>query len=138
MNRLQVMSLLAGLFFGLWPLLMSRSGLSGNVSSMAFAGLVFIFVTPFAIGNIASIDASSVKWTLVVGAGLLGAVGVMCFNGMLAGAERKDLGTLFVLMIVVQTAVPTVYDAIINRGMSPTKGAGVLLAAIAAVLLCKE
>lgn len=135
MDSLQVKALLAGLFFGLWPLLMNKSGLSGNVSAMAFSGLVLVFVTPFAIGDIGHM--MNIRWMMVVGAGLFGAVGVMCFNGMLAKATPQSVSTLFVLMIVVQTAVPAIYQAIINGGVSLTKGVGFALAAIAAVLLCK-
>ena len=135
MDSLQVKALLAGLFFGLWPLLMNKSGLSGNVSAMAFSGLVLVFVTPFAIGDIGHM--TNIRWMMVVGAGLFGAVGVMFFNGMLARATPQSVSTLFVLMIVVQTAVPAIYQAIINGGVSLTKGIGFALAAIAAVLLCK-
>jgi len=48
------------------------------------------------------------------------------------------VSTLFVLMIVVQTAVPAVYQVIMNGGLSLTKGLGFALAAIAAVLLVKS
>jgi hypothetical protein len=136
MDGLQIKALLAGLFFGLWPLLMNKSGLNGNVSAMAFAGLVLLFVSPFALSNIG--DLSNTKWLMVVGAGLFGALGVMSFNGMLAKATPQAVSTLFVLMIVVQTAVPAVYQVIMNGGLSLTKGLGFALAAIAAVLLVKS
>lgn len=135
MNELQLKALFAGLFFGLWPLLMNKSGLSGNVSAMAFSGLVLIFVSPFAIGELGHV--SNIKWMMVIFAGLFGAIGVLCFNGMLAKATTQSVGTLFVLMIVVQTAVPAIYQGFINGGISLTKGIGFALAAIAAVLLTK-
>ncbi|MGC9605762.1 MAG: hypothetical protein ABSF56_03375 [Minisyncoccia bacterium] len=115
---------------------MNKSGLNGNVSAMAFAGLVLLFVSPFALSNIG--DLSNTKWLMVVGAGLFGALGVMSFNGMLAKATPQAVSTLFVLMIVVQTAVPAVYQVIMNGGLSLTKGLGFALAAIAAVLLVKS
>ena len=136
MDNLQIKALLAGLFFGLWPLFMNKSGLNGNVSAMAFSGLVLVFVSPFALSNIG--DLSNIKWLMVVGAGLFGALGVMSFNGMLAKATPQAVSTLFVLMIVVQTAIPAVYQVIMNGGLSLTKGLGFALAAIAAVLLVKS
>jgi cytochrome c oxidase subunit IV len=135
MNTLQINALLAGLFFGIWPLFMNRSGLSGNASAMAFSGLVAIFVAYFGIRDFS--QSTDIKWVMVICAGLFGAVGVMCFNGMLAKATPQNVGTLFVLMIVIQTAVPALYQVIMNGGLSLNKIVGFVLAACAAVLLTK-
>ena len=136
MQSLQTKALLAGLFFGLWPLCMNRSGLSGNVSSMAFSGLVFLIVAPFAIGELKSV--TNVNYGMVILAGIFGAIGVMCFNGMLAKATVQSVGTLFVLMIAVQTAVPAIYQAIMNGNVSFSRGLGFVLTAAAAWLLCRK
>ena len=135
MNELQIKALLAGLFFGVWPLLMNKSGLNGNVSSMAFSGLVFLLVVPFALRDHG--DLSNVRWILVILAGAVGAAGIMSFNGMLSKATPQTVGSLFVLMIVVQTAVPAAYQVIMNGGLSVTKSLGFVLAAVAGVLLTK-
>jgi len=135
MNSLQLNALLAGLFLGLWPLFMNRSGLSGNASALAFSGLVAVFVAYFGIRDFS--QSSDVKWIFVICAGLFGAVGVMCFNGMLAKATPKDVSTLFVLMIVVQTAIPALYQVVMNSGLTLNKAVGFVLAACAAVLLTK-
>ena len=131
---MQINALLAGLFFGLWPLFMNRSGLSGNASALAFSGLVAVFVSYFGIRDFH--QSTDIRWTFVIIAGILGAVGVMNFNGMLAKATPQSVSSLFVLMILVQTAVPAIYQ-IFMGGLSATKVAGFVLAACAAILLTK-
>jgi len=42
---------LAGVFFGIWPLVMQRSGMQGSSSSMIFAGVAFLAVAPFDFGR---------------------------------------------------------------------------------------
>ncbi len=135
MESLQVKALLSGVFFGLWPLFMNKSGLSGNLSAMTFSALVLLFVAPFAIGEIG--HQADIRWSLVVIAASFGAVGIVCFNTMLSKATPQSLGTLFVLMIVIQTAIPAIYQVIKDGGLTPMKGAGFVLAAVAAVLLTK-
>jgi uncharacterized membrane protein len=135
MDNLQMKALLAGLFFGIWPLFMNKSGLNGNVSSVVFAGIACVCLIPLSIGAWGNIG--NTKWVMVIAAGILGAIGLICFNGMLAKATAQNVSTLFVLMIVMQTAVPILYQVMMNGGMSLTKGIGFALAAIATVLLLK-
>lgn len=137
MDSLQVKAILAGIFFGAWPLLMNRSGLSGNVSSVMFCLLVLIGVTPFAIYS-NGFTIPTANWTLVILAGFFGAIGLLSFNGMLASASPQNVGTLFVLMIVVQTAVPALYQTIMSGGFPPIdKACGYAAAAVAAYLLLR-
>ena|SRR6185369_1538517 len=136
MNSLQVKAAIAGIFFGAWPLLMNRSKMEGNVSSAFFSLVVLLCVLPFAISGIKDIP-SDVNWKMAVGAGMIGACGVMCFNGMLAKASKENVGSLFVVMIIVQTAIAAAYYVCMNGGISPTKGVGFLLAFAAAILLTK-
>lgn len=37
MNELQLRAVIAGVLFAVWPLVMNRSGVSGNLASGAFA-----------------------------------------------------------------------------------------------------
>lgn len=139
MDNLIVKAVVAGLFFGAWPLLMNRGGLSGNISSLIFAAVVLVCVIPFAMRPIVSgtVDLAQARWTMVILAGVTSAAGMMVFNGMLAKATPQSVGTLFVLMILVQTTVPVVYDAVMNGGISLMKAAGFVLAAAAAFLLAR-
>ena len=140
MDNLLVKAVVAGLFFGAWPLLMNRSGLSGNISSLVFAAVVLVCVIPFSLRPIFSgnTDLAQASWTMAILSGIAAAVGMMVFNGMLAKATPQSVGTLFVLMILVQTTVPVVYDAVMNGGISLTKAAGFVFAAVAAILLVRS
>ena len=139
MDSLPLKAAIAGVFFGLWPLFMNRSGLSGNVSSMVFTAVVLICVTPFALRHIAggTENFAQVSWTMAAAAGIAGAIGVMAFNGMLAQATPQSVGTLFVVMIVVQTTVPAIYSAVMNGEVTLTKATGFVFAGLAAVLLTR-
>jgi hypothetical protein len=59
----------------------------------------------------------------------------MSFNGMLAKATPQNVSTLFVMMIIVQTSLPAIYNVVMNGGMTAIKGVGFVLVIIAAVLL---
>ncbi|MFA6432556.1 MAG: hypothetical protein WCV82_01950 [Candidatus Paceibacterota bacterium] len=135
MNDLQIKALLAGVFFGIWPLFMSKSGLNGNVSAMAFAGCVLIFVTPFALNSMGSVG--NVNWWMVIAAGVFSAIGVLLFNGMLAKATTQNIGTMIVLQVIAQVVIPAVYQTIMSGNISAIKISGFALAAIASVLLIK-
>src|SRR3989344_3826804 len=134
MNDLRVMAALAGVFFGLWPLFMNRSGLTGNVSSAVFCVAAFIGVLPFAIKS-GGASLATANWLMVVFAGLFGALGLLSFNGMLASASLQNVGTLFVLMTVVQIAIAASYQTIMNGHLSIDKVSGYVAAAVAAYLL---
>lgn len=134
MNELHVRALLAGLFFGLWPLLMNKSGLSGNVSALAFTVGVLVIVSPFALYELRG-TTTSVAWMMVVGACFAGAFGLLAFNGMLAKASPQTVGSLFVMMLVVQIATPALYQVMNDGGLTTTKAVGFAAAILAAFLL---
>ena len=133
MKNLQVMAMVAGLCFGTWPLMMNRGGLSGNLSSFVFAAIAMICIFPFALGSLS--DLSGARWWIVISAGIIGAVGLLAFVGMLTKAPPKAVSSLFVTMVIVQTAIPVAYQLFVTGGMNTTKGMGFFLAIIAAILL---
>lgn len=139
MDSLQIKALLAGVFFGLWPLFMNKSGLNGLMSPMFFALIALTCVLPFGLRRIATNpeDLVHVGWTMVILAGVFGAAGTIFFNDMLAKATPQSVGTLFVLMIVVQISIPAIYSAVMNGGVSPSKAIGFALAAVASILLIR-
>lgn len=134
MSELHLRAVLAGVFFGIWPLLMNRSGLTGNVSSAVFALGALIVVSPFAFYEFSSVTVS-VVWTMVVGACIFGGLGLLSFNGMLSKATPETVGSLFVLMIVMQIATPALYQVINGGGLTVSKAIGFAAAILAAFLL---
>lgn len=136
MNELQIRALLAGVLFGLWPLLMNRSGLSGSVSAAVFSGTAVIVILPFALHGLDTSKLAQANWTYALLGGLVGAIGVLFFNGGLAKATPQTVGTFFVLMMMAQIAVPAINE-IIQNGVSTTKMIGLMLAAAATYFLSK-
>lgn len=137
MNNLYVLSVFAGVFFGLWPLLLNRSGLNGNVASVIFSGIGFICIAAFAftIGKM-SIPAHT-NWWLAIAAGAASAIGVLIFNNVLAKSSPLNVATLFVLMLVVQIAVAAIYQVIVSGNLSIIKSLGFIFAGVTAWLLLK-
>ena len=133
MDSLQARALIAGVFFGIWPLLMRRSGLSGNFASMIFTVGILICVTPFAIGNVGNL--ARVNWIMAIGASATSAIGLLLFNGMLAKSTAENVSSLFVLMILTQTSIPAIYNIIVSGKLTAIKGFGFLFAIIAGILL---
>jgi len=136
MNDLVLKSVMAGLMFGIWPLLMQRSGLSGNVSSAIFAGVAFLIVVPFAIhsGVIGAIKLAPLPMLGLV-AGIFGGIGLLFLNGMLAKVSVEQVGIMFVIMILVQLMVPVLYQFAITGDYSVQKIVGVIAAFVAVILL---
>lgn len=132
--HLLAQAILAGVFFGIWPLFMNKSGLNGNISSAVFCIGVFMMLLPFAIsGN--GLTIPDANWKMVVPAVIFGAFGLMAFNGMLAGATAVNVGALFATMSVTQIVVAAGYQAIMSGSLSLTKGVGFAAAVLAAFLL---
>ena len=135
MESLEVKSIVAGILFGIWPLFLNRSGLTGNLGTFVFATIVLLCVFPFAASTLR--DIANSQWIWAVGAGIFGALGLLVFNSKVAKATPQTIGTFIVLMIVAQIAVPAIYQAIMTGGLPFSKIAGFILAAVAAVLLLK-
>ena len=50
MNQINVASsVLAGIMFGIWPIMMNKSGLNGNMATFVLTVIVLLVVTPFAL-----------------------------------------------------------------------------------------
>lgn len=135
MNSLEFKSIVAGILFGIWPLLMNRSGLAGNLATFVFASVVLLTVTPFAVSNLSEIGNS--YWLWAVASGVIAAFGLLLFNNVLSDSTPQSVGILVVLMIIVQTVVPAVYQIVMGGEISFAKLAGIVLAVVATFLLVK-
>jgi hypothetical protein len=135
MSELHIRAILSGVFFGLWPLFMNRSGLTGNISSAVFALGSLIVVSPFAFYKLCSATTANVAWVMVAGACVSGGLGLLAFNEMLSKATPKTVGPLIVLMVVVQITVPALYKTIQDGGLTVSKSIGFAAAILAAFLL---
>ena len=125
--------MLAGALFGAWPLVMSKSGLPGVTSTVILSFVILLFVLP--VGLYSGLYVKDSKWWFAIAAGILGAFGLLLFNAGLAESRPENVGRLFVVMIVIQTAIPAIYHAIANGGLDARTTCGFIAAAIAAFLL---
>ena len=119
MESLEIKSVIAGILFGIWPLFMNRSGLSGNLGTFVFAAVVLLCVFPFAVGSLQNIGTA--HWMWAIAAGIFGSLGLLAFNSVLSKATPQNVGILIVLMIIVQTVVPAMYQAIMSGGLPFSK-----------------
>ena len=134
MSGIYVRAILAGIFFGLWPLLMKKSGLGGNLSAVVFTGIAFLVILPFALHEgFQSLREAALPF--VVAAGVCGAIGFMNFNGMITLTPKERLGSMIVIMVLTQITVPVIYEALVTGDYSPKKILGTIMAFAAAVLL---
>ncbi len=158
MKGLYSMAIAAGILFGLWPLFMHRSGLSGNSSTVVFAAVVLAVAFPFAtwgdrfpanavwvLGALAAFLGAvgllviwkgrlpvNAIWVLGVFVGFLGGVGLLFFNGGLAKASKETVASFFVITTVVQVTIPALSQI---GHADPRKIMGFLAAGLAAALL---
>jgi hypothetical protein len=133
--NLSLRAILTGISFGIWPLLMNRSGLSGNISSFVLVVVMLVCILPLSVGRLGSIFNPDVKLLFAIGASVFGAAGIVLLNSILARSTPQDVGLLLVLTFVVQIAVPSVYHVVVTGGLTVSQGTGFALAIAAAILL---
>lgn len=129
-----VRAIFAGVFFGIWPLLMHRSGLTGNILSAVFTLGVLMIVSPFAIYELRN-GMVHATWYWAIAACAFGAAGLLIFSDIIAKATSQTIGSLFVLMLIAQIATPAIYHMIYGGGLTVRMVLGFIAAIVAAILL---
>ncbi len=128
----------SGVLFGVWPLLMQRSGITNvYVSTLIMESMVFTTLLPFGLANIHVFELARINWWYTVFASVSAAFGVLIFNNGLAKSTSASVSSFFVLMMVVQVVVPATYHLYMNGGMSVSKLTGFAFAGLAAYFLSK-
>jgi quinol-cytochrome oxidoreductase complex cytochrome b subunit len=130
-------AVLAGMLFGIWPLLIKASGLNAGTVTVLGSGLMILFVMPFALANGISLGESKWWWLIFVMSSMT-AVACLTFNGIMAEAKPSSAGLLFIIMLVMQTVAPAVYHSIVNQHLSIRTLAGFITAITACILLSKK
>lgn len=125
--------IITGIVFGVWPLLMNKSGLAGSTATATIAFLVLLLVLP--VGIYDGLVFTGSRWWFAILAGCFAAAGMLMFNSMLAKATHDSVGRLFVIMLVFQIAVPAIYHAYANGGLTIKSSAGFLTAIVTVFLL---
>lgn len=136
MSKLQFLSAFAGVCFGIWPLFFNRSGVQGHAASAVYTIGVLACLLPFSLGKL-GYSFSSANWAMLAPACLIGSLGLLTFNNMLTKATQFEVAALFIIMVVVQTMVPALYD-VFQNGITANKLIGFALAVGAIVFLNLE
>jgi hypothetical protein len=123
---------LAGVLFGCWPLLINRSGMDSNSSSILFSAVGTAIVVSVALTQ--STDFAAGDWRWALAAGVAGGLGVLVFNSGLAEASTAKVSILFVIMILVQIMVPAIYHVYVNQTISPGLAAAFAATCVSAIL----
>ena len=123
-------ALQAGALFALWPILMNRSGLTGNPMAFAFALICFLTVLPFTMGQ--------VNWGIMsvwsVSAGIFAGFGLLKFANLLGRVSKEQVSDVFVLVLVTQVVVAAIYKVTLT-GLTLKTALGFIGAIIVAILL---
>ena len=133
MNEAVLRMITAGVLFGMWPLIMNKSGLSGNTSTVLFTAVILVIVVP--VGMYTGFTLSGSKWWFAVIAACAGALGLLIFNTGLSKAAPEEVGKLFVILTVVQVAIPACYHVYLSGELTLKTGIGFAAAVLAAILL---
>jgi len=123
----------AGVMFGAWPLLMNRSGLSGNLSSFVMTLTVVVMTTPFVLYQ--GLPNTGVMWGMAITASLVAGFGILALNDVLSKVAPHEIGALLVVMTLLQAATPAIYAVYMNGRVDSIKAIGLAMAVVAAVLL---
>lgn len=136
MDKYQLRAVLAGILFGLYPLLLNRSNLPGNITGMMFSFLVAIFILPFGVSEVPKL--AHANWVMLISAGMLSAIAMMCMTNFLTNNSKEKIGLLIILMIVTQASVTAIFQMMMDRGVSITRLFGFIFAVLAVYLLNKR
>ena len=132
-SSLLLRALFSGIMFGAWPLLISKSGLSGSSATLIGVIVSFCVVAPFALAN--GVIIAGTKWWIIIITGTMGGLGVLVFNDMMIKAKPGSSALLFVIMLVVQIMVPAVLHLVADHNFSIKTIAGFIAAVVACILL---
>lgn len=133
MNDSTLKMIVAGILFGMWPLLMNKSNLNSTTSTVMFAIMVLIFVVPAGVYH--GLTFTDSKWWFAILAGGFGALGLLVFNSGLSEVSQKNVSKMFIFMIVVQIVVPALYHVYVNGGLTLRTASGFAAAILTAILL---
>ena len=127
---LYLKAIVSGICFGLWPLFMNKSGLNSAEASAALSLFLLAVVSPFLLVN-GIPQFSAVK---AVPACVFDALGLLALNSLLASASSVQAGSAFVIVTVVQVAIPAAYLTVLAGGLTLRSAIGLIAAVIAVYL----
>jgi drug/metabolite transporter (DMT)-like permease len=135
MNTQALLSALAGICFGLYPIVLNRAKLDPMLTIVLYLLGTLILVSPVAFfAQWSTLTVTQLRIGAL--ACVFGAIATFCFNRMLATTPGEDVANMFLVMLVCQVAVPAAL--LLRNGASARQIAGLGAAAAAIVLLTKK
>jgi hypothetical protein len=131
-----LMTVTAGIFFAIWPMILRTSKLTGTMSSVVLSCGIVISLMPIVLAQ-GPVAFAEVLWIRVVISCVLGAAGLALYNTALTQVQPVQAATLVVIVNVSQVAAIAIYSIYINSAIASTQIIGFLLAGIAVYLLLK-
>ncbi|PLX27960.1 hypothetical protein C0583_01850 [Candidatus Parcubacteria bacterium] len=128
-------AVISGLCFGLWPLFVNKSLLSGFVSAFFICLVSIIIFFPMAWSSLGEIRNANISMVLV--GSVLSAIGIVFLTLMLANTKDKEVSIIFIIMICFQIAVPAIYHIYLEGGISLNKVIGFIGLIVTVVFLQK-
>lgn len=133
-----VMSLLAGLAFGLWPILMRKGNVEGVMQSLLLSSFSVFAVVVFHLWS--PPQTSGIKPIYAIAGAIVATVGIFLYTIALSKAveSKMTISTVVLLQIIVQAMVPVLCQIILEGvGISKVKIAGLIFSLIAMICLVK-
>lgn len=132
---MNIFSILAGLMFGLWPLIMKKSGLTPMANAFTLTIVSLAVYLPF----IRPMDYQTTRFLtvgfgLAVVAGILNGLGTIAFQKMVTNKEVA-IATGVMLVILTQVVVTAVGGRLFYADLFTGKKVGGVAAAAVAVYL---
>ncbi len=90
-------AVLAGAAFGIWPKLLSSSGIYGNVASLMWTVFAAICILPFACRSFSTLG--NANWWYIGAAGIVGAAGIMWLNSAFAKTGATNYANIILMSV---------------------------------------
>ncbi len=129
---------MAGLCFGIWPLIMKSSGLNAIMAAFVLTTVSLLVYLPFLKGSFDQAALFRTGVILAVVAGLLNGIGTIAFQRMI-GAKDLEISQVVLMVIIIQIVITAAGGRLFYHELFTIKKAfGVVAAGCAAYLLTSK
>ena len=129
---------IAGLCFGIWPLIMKSSGLNAIMAAFVLTAVSLLVYLPFLKGSFDQTTFFKTGIILAVVSGLLNGIGTIAFQKMV-GAKDMDITQVVLMVIIIQIVITAIGGRLFYEDLFTIKKAiGIPVAGLAAYLLVSK
>lgn len=128
------LAMLAGICFGIWPLILNRSGAKPFSAMIVISIVIMIFAAVPASRELAQDGLKGTLIGVVVLAAIFDGIGLLSINVMLLEASPEQIGRLLLIMVMTQITLPAI-ATLYFTGWSIQKVTGIICAFAAVYLL---